>query len=304
MDDAILVADASRLPLPDGSVDLVFGSPPYCDARDYGIGATRGCQEWIDWMLDVTAECLRVCRGPVVWVAAGVTRDRSYWPACEGLMYEWWRRDGSMYRPCYWNRVGVCGSGGDQWFRSDTEYVMCFKREASLPWADNTAMGHPPKWGSGGGTLSHRLSDGSRVNQWGGAGQGCMNRKKDGSRDKGFRPSHRTITRRRQGTGKREVQNYVAPVLANPGNLIRGIKVGGGMGDKISHRNEAPFPEKLAEWFVRSLCPEGGTVLDPFSGSGTTAKVAREWGRKFVASDIRHSQAKLTKARLSQGVLF
>ena len=75
-------ADASSLPFPDGSFDAVIGSPPYCDARTYGIGAQRDCAEWVDWMLKVTTEALRVSKGPVIWVAAGVTRDWSYWPAC------------------------------------------------------------------------------------------------------------------------------------------------------------------------------------------------------------------------------
>src|SRR5262249_44185366 len=47
----LLEGDAGRLPLADRSVDLVFGSPPYCDARTYGIAAQRDCGEWIRWML-------------------------------------------------------------------------------------------------------------------------------------------------------------------------------------------------------------------------------------------------------------
>lgn len=71
------------------------------------------------------------------------------------------------------------------------------------------------------------------------------------------------------------------------------------MGDRLCHENEAPFPEKLAEHYIRSLCPPGGTVLDPFSGSGTTAKVSQTAGRKAIAIDIRSSQVDLTKKRLS-----
>lgn len=55
-------ADVVHLPLPDRSVDLVFGSPPYIDARSYGIKAQRNCQEWIDWMLVVTEEACRVSK--------------------------------------------------------------------------------------------------------------------------------------------------------------------------------------------------------------------------------------------------
>lgn len=130
-------ADATHIPLADKSVDLVFGSPPYCDGRTYGIDAQRGCIEWVEWMIQVTLEAQRVCRGPVLWVAAGVTRKRNYWPACEGLMWEWWKRGGDcqLYRPCFWHRVGIPGSGGKDWFRADVEYVLCFKGPGELAWA-------------------------------------------------------------------------------------------------------------------------------------------------------------------------
>lgn len=308
-------ADAISLPFADKLFDLTFGSPPYCDARTYGIGAQRDCQPWIDWMLDVTTECLRVTKGPVVWVAAGVTRDRNYWPACEGLMYEWWKRGGSMYRPCYWHRFGIPGSGGDQWFRADVEYAMCFKRAGPLPWADNTACGHKPKWGPG-GEMSHRLSDGTKVNQWGRVGgpRGMGNVSPDGNAENAYRPSHRLSKIEKAALGgklhtKRDAgsqangealreQCYLPPVLANPGCLIDTGAVGGGqLGDDLAHVNEAPFPEKLAERFILSLCPPKGKVLDPFSGSGTTKVVADRLGRIGVGSDIRMSQCQLTRTR-------
>lgn len=279
----IIQADAANLPLADKSVDLVFGSPPYCDARDYGIGADRECQEWIDWMLTVTTEALRVCRGAVVWVAAGVTRDRNYWPACEGLMYEWWKRGGSMYRPCYWHRVGIPGSGGDQWFRANVEYVMCFKDAGPLPWADNTACGHTPKFFSG-GQCSNRTASGGR----------CGVSRRANGRSKKYES---TAIKNGGGGG------YALPEIANPGNLIHTNAGGGHLGASVAHENEAPFPEKLAEFFVLSLCQPGGTVLDPFSGSGTTAAVAQRHGRKFIASDIRESQCELTRRRLEHNQL-
>lgn len=306
----IVVADAGRLPLPDKAVDLTFGSPPYLDARLYledgkNLGIARGCLEWVDWMYQVTVECLRVTNGPVCWVCAGKTKDRNYWPAVEGLIWEWFRSGGEchQYRPCYWHRNGIPGSGGDQWFKSVIEYVTCFKRRGPLPWSDNTAMGHPPKWGPG-GEMSYRQSDGTRRNQWGGSVDGISERGKDGKRRRAPRPSHAVATvgvahTKRRASGEMEEQVYVPPVKANPGNLLR-VNVGGGlMGDRMAHENEAPFPEKLAEHFIRSLCPPGGIVLDPFSGSGTVAKVATVHGRRFVACDLRMSQANLTRRRVN-----
>lgn len=298
----ILVADAARLPLPNDSVDLIFESPPYCDARTYGIGAQRKCREWVDWMLGVVTEGQRVCRGPVIVVAAGVTRQRNYQPACEGLMWEWWKRGGTcqLYRPCVFHRVGIPGSGGRDWFRADWEYIMCFKRPGALPWAENTAMGHIPKWAPG-GEMSYRDSSGRRRNQWGHsvASVSCAARRQNGSRDTNFRPSHKWHTKT-LAKGERETQVYVPPVKANPGNVIKCVVGGGCMGSKLAHENEAPFPESLAEFFIRSLCPPGGVVLDRFSGSGTTAAVAKRFGRQFIACDIRQSQADLTRRRVAE----
>lgn len=315
----VIQADATALPLEDQSVDLVCGSPPYCDARTYGIGAQRDAREWVEWMLDVTTENLRVSRGPVIWIAAGVTRDRNYWPACEGLMWEWFKRGGHAYRPTYWYRVGIPGSGGDQWFRADVEYAMCFKRPGALPWTDNTALGHPPKWAPG-GEMSYRMSNGTRRNHWGRNGTSSSGRTKDGDHRPTteyelYAAAESPIKRhtKARADGTMEEQFYAPPPLANPGTAIEAIwaeheetfwldiPVGGGkLGDKRAHENEAPYPEKLAEWFIRSLCPPGGTVLDPFSGSGTTAKVALSLGRNAIAGDIRESQVELTKRRVAE----
>ena len=48
----------------------------------------------------------------------------------------------------------------------------------------------------------------------------------------------------------------------------------------------ATFPRKLVEPCVKAGCPEGGTVLDPFAGSGTTLLVAQALGRRGVGIDL------------------
>jgi hypothetical protein len=247
------VADAVRLPFADRSIDLVIGSPPYLDRRTYGIKAKRKIFAWVEWMLAVTAEALRVSRGPVIWVAAGSTEKRNYQPACEGLMWEWFRRGpgvgvimdglklpgsgGSMYRPVYWARNGISGSGGDQWFRADVEYCMCFKRPGRLPWTNNTAKGHPPKWAPG-GEMSHRLSDGRRVNQWGGGPKSASTRRVSGVRQSPGRPSHIVASKastKRRPSGDMEFQEYIPPAIANPGNMFRTKTGGGNMGHPLAH---------------------------------------------------------------------
>jgi site-specific DNA-methyltransferase (adenine-specific) len=70
------------------------------------------------------------------------------------------------------------------------------------------------------------------------------------------------------------------------------------MGDAAAHQNEAPFPEALCDPLIRSFCPPGGVVLDPFMGSGTTLAVAKKLGRRGIGWDIRHSMVVLTRQRL------
>jgi hypothetical protein len=324
--------NASALPLADRSVDLVLGSPPYLDARTYGIGAQRDCAEWIDWMLAVTAEACRVSRGLVLWVCAGVTRDRCYQPGPEGLLYEWVKRGGQAWRPAFWHRVGIPGSGGKYWLRADVEYVLAFKRDAEWPeWSDNTANGHPPKWAPG-GEMSNRKTSGSRCNQWGAVGgPGAMGAKRAngelGSRERSshvFGGGGTSFGRRPNGEKipRSQVIRLPAamrpPVLANPGNIATidfdqeeiawhemaarpvNVKVGGGLlGHPIAHENEAPYPVDLAAWFIRSHCRPGGIVLDPFSGSGTTVDAAWRLDRKGIGIDLRMNQCELGRRRLA-----
>lgn len=217
----VMCGDAASIPLPDKSVDLVFGSPPYTDARKLAGMTVYQCNEWIEWMLRCTAEACRVSRGLVVWVVAGNTRKHRYQPAPEGLLYRWFSQGGVAWCPAYWYASARnIGSGGKQWLRRDIEYCLAFTAEAGpIPYADNTANGKPCVYAPG-GQMSHRTQSGKRVNE-----------------------------------GKKKTGGYKPPKLANPGNMIH-INVGGGhLGSDKAHRNEAPFPESLATYFIKHLVP-------------------------------------------------
>jgi hypothetical protein len=109
----------------------------------------------------------------------------------------------------------------------------------------------------------------------------------------------RRKTLARQPDGSMAVQDYVPPTRTNPGNLLHTLVGGGHLGDRIAHQNEAPYPEKLAEFFILSFCPPKGRVCDPFSGSGTTVVEAVRLGRTGIGFDIRESQIYLARQRLA-----
>lgn len=62
----------------------------------------------------------------------------------------------------------------------------------------------------------------------------------------------------------------------------------------------ATFPPALIEPCIKAGCPEGGTVLDPFGGSGTTGRVASDLGRKAILCELNTSYVELIKQRLTE----
>jgi len=65
----------------------------------------------------------------------------------------------------------------------------------------------------------------------------------------------------------------------------------------------ATFPPDLIAPCILAGCPTGGTVLDPFGGSGTTGEVAERHGRKAILIELNPKYIDLMKQRTAQGGL-
>lgn len=61
----------------------------------------------------------------------------------------------------------------------------------------------------------------------------------------------------------------------------------------------ATYPPELIRPFVRAGCPVGGTVLDPFGGSGTTGLVADQEGRHAILIDIDERNGPMAEERIA-----
>lgn len=66
------------------------------------------------------------------------------------------------------------------------------------------------------------------------------------------------------------------------------------------HPSEKPMP--LMRWCLQFL-PDDGLILDPFMGSGTTLRAAKDLGRKATGIEIEEKYCEIAAKRLSQGVL-
>ena len=62
-------------------------------------------------------------------------------------------------------------------------------------------------------------------------------------------------------------------------------------------------PLALFKSFVQAFTEPGETILDPFMGSGTTLRAAKDTGRKAIGIDIREAYCEVAAKRLAQRVL-
>ena len=114
-----------------------------------------------------------------------------------------------------------------------------------------------------------------------------------------------------QGTGRG------IPSMAIDGNGVKGHSgyfdadgnlIGDGMANKksvwtvttkpFSEAHFATFPEDLIVPCIKAGCPEGGIVLDPFMGAGTTAVVARKLNRNYTGFELNPEYIKIAEKRL------
>lgn len=60
----------------------------------------------------------------------------------------------------------------------------------------------------------------------------------------------------------------------------------------------AVYPEDLIKPCILAGCPKGGIVLDPFMGSGTTARVARTYNRNFIGYELNPDYIKIIQQKI------
>lgn len=69
--------------------------------------------------------------------------------------------------------------------------------------------------------------------------------------------------------------------------------------DRLAYQHPAIFPESLARDHILSWSNEGDTVFDPFTGSGTTGKMAVLHRRKFIGCEISAEYLEIARRRIS-----
>ena len=77
---------------------------------------------------------------------------------------------------------------------------------------------------------------------------------------------------------------------------------GAGQTDKRAYEHPALMPMNLAGDLIKSYSKEGDLVLDPFMGSGTTARMAYSQGRNYIGFEIDETYHKLCETITNEAV--
>jgi site-specific DNA-methyltransferase (adenine-specific) len=91
----------------------------------------------------------------------------------------------------------------------------------------------------------------------------------------------------------------------NSGHVNRDYHVGnvaGVFGERVKH--PSPRPLDTMHHIVQLAAAAGGMIVDPFAGSGTTLRAAKDQGRHAIGIEINEAYCEIAAKRLAQGVLF
>lgn len=313
--------------LPNAAVNCIATSPPFYNLRDYGvdgqIGLEASPEEWAHQLVQVFAEARRVLRDDgSLWIECGdsYAANRTYqvsqtknkrlnygasgssYRVPEGykpkdligqpfLLAFALRADGWYWRGVnVWHKPNAMPESAKDRCTTAHSYVLHFSKRARY-FFDGEAISEPAEWARWGDQTSPKYEGTATSTGW------MQERSKaelvalGGRTTNGQKPR----TDERRGFDNRleraDGRKHPRSVWAIPT-------------EGFPEAHFATWPEALARKIIVASCPEGGTVLDPFGGSGTTALVARKCGRHAVLIELNEDYCEMAARRLQQQSLL
>ena len=111
-------------------------------------------------------------------------------------------------------------------------------------------------------------------------------------------PEMLTHNKRPDGINKKNLAT-LKPEKTRTNIWAYAVGYGGTTRDKAAFEHPAMFPEKLAADHILSWSNPGDLVLDPMCGAGTTCKMAKLHGRRYIGIDICDRYVEIARARVA-----
>lgn len=236
--------------LPNDSVDLIFTSPPYADARKNTYGGIHP-NKYVNWFMPITDELKRVLKPTgtfVLNIKERVFNGERHTYVID-LILRMRENDWLWTEEFMWHKKNSYPGKWPNRLRDSWERLLQFNKNKKFNIYHDAVMVPMGDWSK------KRLLNLSKT---------------DKMRDE---------SKVRSGFGK-NVSNWIGRDKAYPTNVLH-------MATECNNRNHsAVFPESLPEWFIKLFTKEEDCVLDPFMGSGTTIKVAQKLRRNSIGIEI------------------
>ena len=279
--------------IPKESIQTVVTSPPYWGLRDYGHDSQLGMEntpdEYVDGLVDVFREIRRVLKKDgTVWLNLG---DSYPTGKIEGLKPKDlagipWRVAFALQEDGWWLRSDIIWHKPNPMPESVTdrptkshEYIFLLTKSKDY-YYDQDA-----------------IRDGytEEMNQWKGPKLKADGISKDNKNIKG-NMSERGVTRTTEGLNLKSAEEKQHPLGRNKRDVWT-------VNTKAyPQAHFAVYPERLILDCIKAGSKEGDIVLDPFSGSGTTGRVACKNNRFYIGIELNPDYAELSKRELARTV--
>ena len=280
LESRIICADAVEglRSLPDSSISMCVTSPPYYGLRDYGSDQQIGTEEtpaaYIERLVAVFREVRRVLREDgTLWVNIADCYAGSGKAVWDGIKPKdmigipWMlafalRADGWYLRSdIIWNKINCLPESVRDRPTKSYEHIFLLSRSPRY-FFDADAIKEPITEESR-KRYQRGRSEGSKYGVF--SGDQCINGSDYGERMRGQKLRN-----------KRDIWHISTNSYRTDGHF-------------------AMFPEKLVEPCILAGSQEGGIVLDPFFGSGTTGAVAKRLGRRFIGIDLNPDYCRMAQ---------
>lgn len=264
---------------PDSSINMCITSPPYWGLRDYKtdpvkwqdgwcgeLGAELDLNAYINHLCDIFDEVKRILNDDgTCWVNIGDTYlEKKLCLLPFRFALEMSKRGWIVRNVIIWQKPNATPQSAKDRFTVDFEYLFLFSKNKKYYFERQL---EPIKQ-----STYDRCKSGCGLNK--GANYQGLNKTNF------ERLQKRMLSGEISGRNKRTVWSIAT-------HAYHGAHF-------------AVFPPALLEIPIKAGCPEGGIVLDPFIGSGTTAVVANKLNREWIGIELNPVYAKLAETRISQ----
>lgn len=248
--------------MPDSSVDLIITSPPYADQRKSTYGGVHP-DHYVEWFEPIGKELLRVLKPSgsfILNIKEKAMNGERHTYVLELILAL--RKQGWLWTEEYiWHKKNSFPGKWPNRFRDSWERCLHFTKSKKFAMYQDAVKVPMGDWTK---SRLKNLSD--------------ADKKRDESKVG-------------SGFGKK-IENWVGREMAFPTNVLH---LATECGNK---KHSAAFPEALPEWFIKLFSVDGDIVLDPFSGSGTTIKVADQMSRTGIGFELSEEYCAVSKQRL------